>query len=198
VSPTVALVAALALLTGCSSDASGAAAATTKHAASSLSPTPTESPTAERYTPPKQAPARVPVGAPDKTKAGIFVLVWFETLDYAYASGDADPLRKTIALGCFPCANWVIEVQTQADKDVTREGGYVHVRDLAYLGQEKDDYRFRAVLNRDPGELTAPDGTRVPIVGSSGEMVDLLVGLKTSSLTGTTSWLMKAVTSPTG
>ena len=142
---------------------------------------------------------QVPVKSPDKTKAAIFVLVWFETLDYSYASGDADPLRQTIALGCFTCANWIIEAQTQADKKLTRVGGYVHVRDLAYIGPAKGgDYRFRAVLNRDPGVLTSPDGTKTAIASSSGEMVDLLVGLKTSSLTGTTSWLMKSVTTPSG
>jgi hypothetical protein len=140
----------------------------------------------------------VPIGSPDKTTAGIFVLVWFETLDYGYASGDADPLRKAVGLGCFTCANWIIEVQTQANKKMTRTGGYVHVRDLVYVDRVEDDYRFRAVLDRDPGVVTAPDGTRTAVTQGSGEVVELRVGLSTSTLSGRKFWTMKSITSPTG
>jgi hypothetical protein len=197
VSPTLALVAALALLAGCSGDP-GPQDAAAKKASRTASSVPTVLARTKQYVPPTRAPAPVPVDSPDKTTAGIFVLVWFETLDYGYASGDADPLRRSVGLGCFTCANWIIEVQAQANKKLTRAGGYVHVRDLAYVDRVEDDYRFRAVLDREPGVVAAPDGTRSAVTQSSGEVVELRVGLSTSTLSGRKSWTMKSITSPTG
>jgi hypothetical protein len=199
VSPALVLVAALALLSGCSGDgrpqAAAAASAKTK---SSPSATASASETAKPYTPPTKAPGVVPIKPPDKTTAGIFVLVWFETLDYGYASGDAGPLRQAVTLGCFTCANWIIEVQGQADKHLQRTGGYVHVRQLVFVESDKGDYVFRAVLDRDPGVLAAPDGKLTPISPSSGEPVELRIGLTKSELTGKTTWTMRSVTTPTG
>jgi hypothetical protein len=190
VSPTLAWVATLALLAGCSGD--GQAKAATATATKASSPSATASP----YNPPTQAPEAVPVSSPDKTTAGIFVLVWFETLDYGYASGDADPLRRTVTLGCFTCANWIIEVQTQATEHLVRKGGYVHVRQLVFVESDKGDYVFRAVLGRDPGVLAAPDGKLTPISPSSGEQIELRAGLTKSEITGKTTWTMKSVTTP--
>jgi Family of unknown function (DUF6318) len=197
VSPALALVAALALLSGCSDDGrpQAAAAATAKTKAS---PSATATETAKPYTPPTKAPGVVPIKPPDKTTAGIFVLVWFETLDYGYATGDADPLRQSVTLGCFTCANWIIEVQTQANKHLERTGGYIHVRQLVFVESDKGDYVFRAVLDRDPGVLAAPDGKLTPISPSSGEPVELRVGLTKSALTNKTTWTMKSVATPTG
>jgi hypothetical protein len=124
--------------------------------------------------------------------------VWFETLDYGYASGEADPLRRTVTLGCFTCANWIIEVQSQATKHLDRTGGYVHVRQLVFIESDKEDYVFRAVLDRDPGVLAAPDGTLTPVSASSGEQVELRVGVTESALTGKTTWTMRSVSTPTG
>jgi hypothetical protein len=182
------LVAALALLTSCSGDDQPRVAT----AASAKSPSPSATP----YSPPTKTPGIVPIKPPDKTTAGIFVLVWFETLDYGYASGDADPLRQTVTLGCFTCANWIIEVQTQANKHLERTGGYLHVRQLVFVESVKGDYVFRAVLDRDPGVLAAPDGKLTPISPSSGEQVELRVGLTKSEITGKTTWTMKSVTTP--
>lgn len=141
----------------------------------------------------------MPVDSPNKTTAGIFVLVWFETLNYGYATGDADPLRKTATLGCFTCVNWIKEVQTQADQRMRRTGGFVHVRDLAFTGSEGKDFRFRAALDRDAGVLTAPDGSTEPVVPGAGEVVDLRVGIATSHLTTASKlWVMQSVAAPTG
>lgn len=167
--------------------------------ASAAGPTPAAaSSTAAPYRPLTAAPQAVPVDSPDKTTAGIFVLVWFETLNYGYATGDADPLRKSVALGCFTCVNWIKEVQTQADKRMRRTGGFVHVRNLAFTGTSGKDFRFRAALDRDPGALTTPDGATEPVVPGAGEVVDLLVGIATSTLTKSKMWVMQSVAAPTG
>jgi Family of unknown function (DUF6318) len=192
------MVAALVLIAGCSSSGPRVGAAAAKQTSRPASPTPTAAVATKKYAPPTQAPVRVPVTSPDKTKAGIFVLVWFETLNYGYATGDADPLRKAVGLGCFTCANWIIEVQTGANKKMTRTGGFVHVRDLAYVDRVEDDYRFRAVLDRDPGVVTAPDGTPTAVTRGSGEVVELRVGISTSTLSGRRFWTMKSITAPTG
>jgi hypothetical protein len=196
--PTLALIAALALLAGCSGDGSSQAAAAARTKANAASPSAAATETTKPYTPPARAPGAVPTTSPDKTTAGTFVLVWFETLNYGYRAGDADPLRQTVTLGCFTCVNWILEVQNQADKHLKRTGGYVHVRELLFDKTDKGDYIFRAALDRDPGVLAAPDGTETPISASSGEVVELRVGLTKSGLTGKTSWTMKSVTTPTG
>jgi hypothetical protein len=197
VGPALALVAALALLTGCSGNDDARAATVAPTKSPTASPT-TASPTTRPYTPPTAAPAAMPVTAPrNKTTAGIFVLVWFETLNYGYAAGDADPLRRMVTLGCFTCDNWIIDVQDEANKHLVRTGGFVHVRQLLYVDTDKGDYVFRAVLDRDPGVLTAPDGSNSPVMASSGEVVELRIGLTKSTITDKTSWAMKSVTTPT-
>lgn len=185
-----------AFLAGCSAGDSEPVGKAPKPSQSSrFAPSPAAAPT---YSPPTVAPPPVSASSPDTTRAAIFALAWFETLNYGFATGDADPLRQSISLGCFTCANWVIEVQTQADRNLRREGGHVHVRDLVFVGPSGDDFVFRAVLNRDGGELIAPDGGRTAVVESTGEEVDLSVGLSSSSLTGTTAWSMKGITAPSG
>lgn len=181
----VAVTAALAVLAGCSGDGPGDTAG------------PAVTSTAS-YSPPTEPPPPVPVESPDKTRAGIFVLAWFETLNYGYAADDADPLRQATGLGCFTCMNWIVEVQTQADRDLDREAGFVHVRDLVYLGPAEENYLFRAALDRDPGVLTAPDGTQTAVDAGAGEVVDVTVGISSSSLTETSNWTMKAITAPAG
>ena len=148
------------------------------------------------YQPPATAPPPLPVATIDKTQAGIFVLVWVETLNYGYAHNDADPLRRSITLGCFTCANWVIDVQTHKNKGITQTGGAVHVRQLAYLGPTGTDFLFRALLDRDPGTTTTKSGVASPVVGSTGQVVDLQVGVTTSSLTNNNAWTMKSITTP--
>lgn len=157
--------------------------------------------TSPAYLPPSTAPDAVPVATVDLDTATTFVVAWFETLNYGLATGDADPLREMTGLGCFTCANWIIEIQTQADGGARREGGSVHVVDMARVaaaapGGQPEDFTFRARLTRDAGELIAPDGTRTPLDASQGEVVDLTVGLSTSTLTGETFWTMKSITAP--
>lgn len=155
------------------------------------------------YTPPSRAPEVVPASTVDLDAATTFVITWFETLNYGFATGDADPLRTSTGLGCFTCANWITEIQSQADQDVRRVGGSVHVVDMASVAVapggrsgEPEDFVFRARLSRDAGALVAADGTRTPLDASQGEVVDLTVGLSTSSLTGETSWTMKSIAAP--
>ena len=206
VSPALAVVAALTLVAGCSGSDSGdagnkpaASARQSGAAASTTSPPPGTAPASSTdYTPPTTAPASVPVTPHTKTTAGVFVLVWFESLNYGFASGDANPLRQSTGLGCFTCANWITEIQNQADEKLTHEGGFVHVRDLAYVGPVDDDFLLRAVLDRDPGVVTAPDGTTTPVTAGSGEVVELRVGVSTSTLSKKSFWTVKSLTTPTG
>ncbi len=192
----VALVACcLPAVTGCSSPPTDASAATTRAATPESASVRTPAP-GTTYVAPTTAPAPLPVATVDKTQAGIFILVWVETLNYGYAQNDADPLRKSISLGCFTCANWVIDVQTHKNDGVTQTGGAVHVRQLVYLGPANADFRFRALLDRDPGVSTGKDGTTTPVIGSTGQVVDLQVGVSTSGLTGKKSWTIKSITAP--
>ena len=199
--PVVALTAAalslaVPALTGCSNSASSAAAppsGRTTKAATSAAPSPVA---ASTYQAPATAPTALPVTTVDETQAGIFILVWVETLNYGYAHSDANPLRQSISLGCFTCANWVIDVQTHENNGITQVGGAVHVRQLVFLGPAGDGFSFRALLDRDPGATTAKNGTTTAIIGSTGEVVDLRVTVTTSSLTKKKAWTMTSITAP--
>jgi hypothetical protein len=197
----VATALACALLGGCagSTDTPKAAAASRSHGSGPSSSAGATAPARATYRPPVTAPPTVPASDRDQTTAGVFVLAWFETLNYGLATGDADPLREAVGLGCFTCANWIIEVQRQADLDLTRAGGFVHVRDLVLVAEQEDGtYTFRATLDRDPGTLTAPDGTTAPVDEGRGEVVDVVVGTTTSTLVDRTAWVVRSITAPAG
>lgn len=194
----LALVATVTLLAGCSTDEPPARSAASRAVPSSAAPTESSStdPVAA-YAPPTGAPEPVPAEKVDQTTAGIFVLVWFETLNYAFVSGDADPLRQSVGLGCFSCTNWISQVQTHSDLSQTQTGGFIHVRDLALVGPVQKDFLFRTVLDQDPGVVQAKNGTQKPIPQGRGEVVEIRVGISTSSISGRSMWTVKSLTAPT-
>ena len=137
------------------------------------------------YSAPTTAPSPVSVAVVDTDTAVDFVMTWFELLNYGFASGDADPLRRSTGLGCFTCANWIREVQTTADQNAERSSAFIHVDGMALIGQADQNFSFRASLVQDAGTL-------------STEIVELTVGISTSSLSGARSWAMKSIVPPAG
>ena len=137
------------------------------------------------YTAPSTAPTPVAVAVVDTDTAVDFVMAWFELLNYGFASGDADPLRQSTGLGCFTCANWIREVQGMADQNAERSSAFIHVDGMALIGQADENFSFRASLVQDAGTL-------------STEIVELTVGISTSSLSGARNWTMKSITPPAG
>jgi hypothetical protein len=182
---TLLALAALPVMSGCSSARAVVAA------------TPPVSSTTTGPPAPTAAPAEVPVGNGDLDTATDFVLAWFQTLNYGLSSGDADPLRGTTSLGCFTCAAWIAQVQEQHDRREHRVAGLVDLRDAAVAGMVGKDYVIRASLQQQPGRIENGRGATqtVPAAGTV-EIVDLQVGVTTASLDGRPRWTMKAITPP--
>ncbi|MGW5240179.1 DUF6318 family protein [Monashia sp. NPDC004114] len=141
-------------------------------------------------------PATVSTTSVDKDRAVDFLLTWVDVLNYGFATGDADPLRRSTAMGCYTCANWIIDVQTQRDKQLTRDGGRVRIDSAVFRGTTDGLFFFRASLTQDAGSLSDGRGKIVPIPASGPEVVDLAVGISTSSVTGAKSWTMKSIEAP--
>ncbi|GAB3056374.1 hypothetical protein GCM10027053_17060 [Intrasporangium mesophilum] len=125
-----------------------------------------------------------------------FLLTWVDVLNYGFATGDADPLRRSTAMGCYTCANWIIDVQTQRDKQLVRDGGRVRIDSAVFRGTTDGLFFFRASMTQDAGSLSDGRGKIVPIPASGPEVVDLAVGISTSSITGAKSWTMKSIEAP--
>jgi hypothetical protein len=141
-------------------------------------------------------PATVSATSVDKDHAVDFLLTWVDVLNYGFATGDADPLRHSTAMGCYTCANWIIDVQTQRDQQLTRDGGRVRIDSAVFRGTAEGLFFFRASLTQDAGRLSDDRGQVVPIPASGPEVVDLAVGISTSSITGAKSWTMKSIEAP--
>lgn len=167
-------------------------------AGAAASPSPSASPavTPRVVVAPPTAPAAVPVGNGDLEGATDFVIAWFDTLNYGFSSGDADPLRRTTSLGCFTCVGWISEIQQQHDRAAHREGGLVVLRDAALAGMVGKDYVIRASLQQQPGRVTGTGAPRAVPAAGSIEIVDLQVGISTTSLDGKPRWAMKSITPP--
>lgn len=175
-------IAAVALLAGCS----GAAARSTDdppRPSASLTP----------YVPPTLAPEPVPVTTLERDEAVDAVLRFFDALNYGFAHGDADPLRRVSTLGCSGCVGWVQEIQRMADAGQHQRGGWVRVVGMTATGASGDQFAFRASLLREPGEVVE-GATAVPVsAAGKGELVDVVVAPRTSGVSGTTVWTLVAM-----
>lgn len=185
------------LLAGCSA-ASGADGGPSVEAAPSDGPTASPvSSTAPAYVAPSVAPT-LPATDVDTAEQGReFVLAYVETLNYGYATGDADPLRAVTSLSCFTCQQWIIEIATLEEEGLTREGGSLLVSTIGTVGRTVGSgYQYRVVLDRLPGQVVDAAGSNAATFEASTEIVDVTVGLETSGLTGATTWTTTSVTAP--
>lgn len=125
-----------------------------------------------------------------------FVLAYVETLNYGYATGDADPLRAVTSLSCFTCQQWIIEIASLEQEGLTREGGSLLVSTIGTVGETAGRYQYRVVLDRLPGQVTDASGDNTLTFEPSTEIVDVSVGLETSGITGETTWTTTSVAAP--
>lgn len=172
-------------------DPSGAAAsaAAPSGGASVVAPPP--------YEPPSVAPSLPATDVDTVEQSREFVLTYFETLNYGYATGESDPLAAITSLSCFTCQQWIIEIATLEEEGLTRVGGSLLVSTIGTVGQTTNgDYQFRVVLDRLPGEITDATGENTRTFEASTEIIDVAVGLETSGITGNTTWTMSSVTPP--
>lgn len=102
---------ALLLLSACTDEPDDTPTAPTFAAPSTVAPEPSPSESAEPSTAESTTPAiaapELPAAATEETPEGAaaFAEWWFETLNYATATGDTDPLRASYATTCETCEN---------------------------------------------------------------------------------------------
>lgn len=136
----VALVAGAGLLlTGCSTGGDPGAGTTSSSPSAAQTPSPSATPT------PTATPAYVPASAKGRaqnvpvpvlpevakteTKAGLeaFARYWYETLSYAYETGDTKPLESASGPACGSCAKVKTEVSEWHSDGRWMAGGKMHV-----------------------------------------------------------------------
>lgn len=98
---------------GCSAGATQEPSPTTSRSVVTEQPTATASETVP-------APPEMPAEAKEMTAEGAaaFAKHYFEVADYAYATGDVEPLRRLVADDCSACLALIAEIE-----DVYRDGG---------------------------------------------------------------------------
>ena len=176
---------------------SGSAAPSEEPAAAPSDALPASAPAAPDYAAPSVAPSLPGTDVDTAEQGREFVLAYVETLNYGYATGDADPLRAVTSLSCFTCQQWIIEIATLEEEGLTREGGSLLVSTIGTVGGTVGGgYQYRVVLDRLPGQVRDATGSNAATFEASTEIVDVTVGLETSGLTGATSWTTTSVTAP--
>jgi len=141
-----------------------------------ISATPTVVPS---YAVPTELP-EYPLAARESTPeaALLGVAVFFDLLNYSYATPDAAPLRDFTDPMCFTCQRWVIEVQNMMGGGARNEGGNVIIDTAELVGgtpgdaQSAPEYSFAVSLFREAGEQvsasappqTLPEGAQNVII----------------------------------
>lgn len=154
------LLAAL-LLSGCTGDEPD------PPASSSTSTSPTETPV-DTARPTLTAPA-LPDAATvgDAAGAEAFVRHWIDLLNYAYATGDAEPVKAVSDAGCEACQTIFSVVQQRAAGSKRLEGGLIKL--VSVRSPPPDDLGLVGVSVRyeqADGVEIAPDGSRTTVTGS--------------------------------
>jgi hypothetical protein len=142
-------VAALGL-TACGGDAEGepgssASPATSAVASEATTPTPKYKPASADGPAENVAIPEMPSEAMLKSQQGLeaFIPYWFETLSYAYESGDLRPLRQHIGPQCFSCDEFAKVIDAWHVEDGWIVGGQIEVTDIEDRFVETKDGSFR-------------------------------------------------------
>ena len=118
----------------------------------SVSPTGSTTPTATAPTLPAAARADTPAGAE------AFARFWLTALDYAYKTGDTEPLRSAgTCRGCVAQAN---AIARQYESGGRIQGGTVHISDSSAINHAAGSAALvRVDYRQDAGLLVSSDGT---------------------------------------
>ena len=183
-----ALLAAAALaLTACGGDAEGQPDPTASPATSAAAETPTPTPAAKPSYKPASAdgPAenvplpKMPKEAKEKTKAGLeaFTRYWYDLLNYAYESGEIDPVRGTTSESCQRCNTITMNIAEWHEDGRWQVGGTVHIDGTGtdFVANDSGEYHIAVQLKIAPLQYYLADGTlHETTPGSSGLHVDVL------------------------
>ncbi len=147
-------------------------ATATTSASPTTTPTPSPTPTATYKPASAEGPAEnvpvpvLPAEAKKETKAGLeaFAKYWYELVEYAYETGDLEPLKAVSGPSCVAC-NGAYELVTKgyvAD-DYTSGGAFkVIATDSKFTITPEGNYQIIVQSSREP--LTYYDAPNEPIV----------------------------------
>jgi hypothetical protein len=126
--------------------------------------------TVEPSVEPTQAAPPLPDAATEQTPEGAvaFTEWWFETLNYAYATGDTDPLAEASIEGCETCETAVENIASVYEQGGLIEGGEVLLTSALAPPGQSDPSRIEVSVLLDQAEaneVTAV-GDVVPFFGS--------------------------------
>lgn len=159
-----AAVVALLLLSACTDEPDDTPTAPTFAAPSTtaLEPSPSESAepsTAESTTPALAAPA-LPAAATEETPEGAaaFAEWWFETLNYARATGDTTKLRAAYVETCGTCENFASQIDETYSKGGLIEGGTIDVTVDTPTALEQDGVALAMQVSANAGRVLNRDG----------------------------------------
>jgi len=145
---------ALAALAGCTGSEPR-----TPSPSSSTASSPSTSPSAPSAT--ESAPPELPEAATTGDAAGAeaFVKHWVDALNYAYQTGDTEPLRAISESGCQTCSDLSDEIEERRCSGKRLEGGLAVVDLVRSPPPEKGIVSVSAQLTQAEGQLVADDGS---------------------------------------
>lgn len=118
----VLLVGAL-LLSGCTGEEDPGPMESSSSASSTSAPS--ETTTAEATPTPTVPPMPEAATVADAAGAEAFVSHWIDLLNYAYATGDIEPVRSISEAGCESCAQTFSVIRGRASEDKRLEAGLI-------------------------------------------------------------------------
>lgn len=146
------------MLVACSSGAAEepeptASAPETSEAATSeaATATPTES---------APAPPEMPAEAREMTEAGAdaFARYWFDVVEYAYATGNTEPLRVLAEPECEICNASIEEIEDRAQRKLTTEGLTIEVLTSAAAPQDERGVVVTMSVTESASKVVDADG----------------------------------------
>ncbi|WP_442951305.1 DUF6318 family protein [Paenarthrobacter sp. Z7-10] len=150
-----------------------------------VSPTPTPKPTpvykpADANGPAQNVPLPVKPALADKfSKAGLeaFARYWYQTLSYAFESGDLKPLESVSEAGCIPCARTKTGITPWHQKGRWTVGGQMTVNGAQSTFETAPDGTHQVIASVSQGSISyyQADGTLVETHPSSRPITDILV-----------------------
>ncbi len=176
----------LFVLSGCagsSSDESPSAAAPKSSASITASPTPSPTPTGEYKPASAKGPAEnvqlpeLPEAAKKETKEGLiaFAKYWFDTVEYAYQTGDLDPFRSANSTSCIGC-DYVYSLVGQGyeNTDWLQGGEFeIHSMDTPFKKLPSGHYQVMMHLSQKGVISHGPGGKIYSKIEGAGSVVQL-------------------------
>ncbi|MGW6173818.1 DUF6318 family protein [Arthrobacter sp. NPDC055138] len=132
-----------------------------------------------------------------KSQQGLqaFLPYWFETVSYAYETGDLAPLEQITAPGCAICKEFKKTIQAGHDGDKWIVGGQIEPTEIEDRFVETADGKYAPIVFITQQPLVIYEGDKV--VGEADGFVDPLLWVATVRYVED-HWIIEGVARPDG